>query len=81
MRSLEPFLPYMKLLLSGLYQMPLIRVPTYRGVELEIFEVSGDKNSVSCCRAEFNVQGILLTKYNIRVAECELYRHYEGRRA
>jgi len=36
--GLEPFLPYMKLLLSALYQLPLIRVPTYRGVKLEIFE-------------------------------------------
>ena len=79
--SLEPFLPYMKLLLSALYQLPLIRVPTYRGVKLEIFEVSGDKSSVYCCRAGFNVQGILLTKHNIRVAECELYQHYKGRPA
>ena len=38
-RSLEPFLPYMKLLLSGLYQLPLVQVPTYRGVKLELFEV------------------------------------------
>ena len=39
-RSLEPFLPYMKLLLSGLYQLPLVQVPTYRGVKLELFEVT-----------------------------------------
>ena len=39
-RSLEPFLPYMKLLLSALYQLPLVQVPTYRGVKLELFEVS-----------------------------------------
>ena len=37
--ALEPFLPYMKLLLSGLYQLPLTRVPTYRGVKLELYEV------------------------------------------
>merc|ERR1712048_42166 len=37
-RSLEPFLPYMKLLLSALYQLPLTHVRTYRGVKLEIFE-------------------------------------------
>ena len=41
--ELQPFLPYMKLLLSGLYQLPLVRVPTYRGVKLEIFEVSDVK--------------------------------------
>ena len=41
-RSLEPFLPYMKLLLSGLYQLPLVQVPTYRGVKLQLFEVSDD---------------------------------------
>ena len=39
MRSLEPFLPYMKLLLSGLYLLPLAHVRTYRGVKKEIFEV------------------------------------------
>merc|ERR1719174_1325843 len=38
MRSLEPFLPYIKLLLSGLYHLPLTHVRTYRGVKLEIFE-------------------------------------------
>merc|ERR1719201_1420011 len=37
-RSLRPFLPYMKLLLSGLYQLPLVRVPTYRGVKLALFK-------------------------------------------
>merc|ERR1711939_1217910 len=37
-RSLEPFLPYMKLLLSGLYQLPLVQVPTYRGVQHELFQ-------------------------------------------
>lgn len=36
--ALEPFLPYMKLLLSGLYQLPLARVPTYRGVKLELYK-------------------------------------------
>ena len=38
-RALEPFLPYMKLLLSGLYQLPLLQAKTYRGVKLELFEV------------------------------------------
>ena len=38
--NLEPFLPYMKLLLSALYQLPLVHVRTYRGVKLELFEVS-----------------------------------------
>ena len=38
-RHLEPFLPYMKLLLSGLYQLPLKNFRTYRGVRLELFEV------------------------------------------
>merc|ERR1719247_3515648 len=38
MRSLEPFLPFMKLLLSALYQLPLTHVRTYRGVKLDLFE-------------------------------------------
>ena len=41
MRSLEPFLPYMKLLLSALYQLPLTHARTYRGVKLDLFEVRG----------------------------------------
>ena len=40
MRSLEPFLPFMKLLLSGLYQLPLTHERTYRAVKLELFEAS-----------------------------------------
>ena len=39
-RSLEPFLPFMKLLLSGLYRLPLVHGRTYRGVKLELFEVN-----------------------------------------
>ena len=50
MRSLEPFLPYMKLLLSGLYQLPLMHVRTYRGVKLEIFEASESKCHLHCSR-------------------------------
>ena len=38
-RALEPFLPYMKLLLSGLYQLQLKQVRAYRGVKLELFKV------------------------------------------
>ena len=38
--ALDAFLPYMKLLLSGLYQLPLCQVPTYRGVKRELYEVS-----------------------------------------
>merc|ERR1719247_3811515 len=38
MRSLAPFLPFMKLLLSALYQLPLTHVRTYRGVKLDLFE-------------------------------------------
>ena len=38
-RGLQPFLPYMKLLLSGLYQLPLVHVRTYRGVKLELYKV------------------------------------------
>ena len=38
--ALDAFLPYMKLLLSGLYQLPLTQVPTYRGVKLDLHEVS-----------------------------------------
>ena len=51
-RSLEPFLPYMKLFLSALYQLPLVQVPTYRGVKLELFEV-GDKATKFCKRIWF----------------------------
>ena len=39
-RILEPFMPYMKLLLSGLYHLPITHVRTYRGVKLEMFKVS-----------------------------------------
>ena len=38
-RALEPFLPYMKLLLSGLYQLPLKQMRTYRGVKLGLSKV------------------------------------------
>merc|ERR1719247_3367420 len=38
MRSLEPFMPFMKLLLSALYQLPLTHVRTWRGVKLDLFE-------------------------------------------
>ena len=47
MRALDPFLPYMKLLLSGLYRLPLVHVQTWRGVKLELHEVSGGSDDVS----------------------------------
>ena len=56
-RSLEPFLPYMKLLLSGLYQLPLVQVPTYRGVKLELFEVS-DNAALVILQANLVVKSI-----------------------
>merc|ERR1719174_1080212 len=40
--ALEPFLPFMKLLLSGLYQLPLTHTRTYRGVKLELFKTYND---------------------------------------
>ena len=39
-QTLEVFLPYLKLLLAGLYKLPLVQVPTYVGVKLELFQVS-----------------------------------------
>ena len=39
LNALEPFLPFMKLLLSGLYRLPLKHVPTYRGVKLGLYKV------------------------------------------
>ena len=45
-RSLEPFLPFMKLLLSGLYRLPLVHGRTYRGVKLELFKVVAQTNSL-----------------------------------
>ena len=36
--KLEPFLPYLKLLLSGLNKLPLVRVRAYRGVTLDLHE-------------------------------------------
>jgi len=36
--NLEPFLPFMKLLLSALYKLPLTHVRTYRGVKCELYE-------------------------------------------
>ena len=49
--ALDAFLPYMKLLLSGLYQLPLTQVPTYRGVKLELYQVSGSDfiRLITCC--------------------------------
>ena len=46
MRALEPFLPYMKLLLSGLYRLPLVHVQTWRGVKLELHEVGDDSDEM-----------------------------------
>ena len=51
-RILGPFLPYMKLLLSALYHLPLTQVPTYRGVKLELYEV----------RVSYHVSGICLVR-------------------
>ena len=50
MDSLEPFLPFMKLLLSALYLLPLMQVPVYRGVKLELFEVSDHAACMRCCK-------------------------------
>jgi len=36
---LKPFFPYLKLLLSGLYKLPLINVPLYRGVKRDLSEL------------------------------------------
>merc|ERR1719275_523760 len=41
-QGLQPFLPFMKLLLSGLYQLPLVHVRTYRGVKLELYKTYND---------------------------------------
>ena len=38
--NLEPFLPFMKLLLSGLYKLSLKQVRTYRGVKRQLYELS-----------------------------------------
>ena len=37
--ELKPFFPYLKLLLSGLYKLPLINVPLYRGVKQDLSEM------------------------------------------
>ena len=37
--ALAPFLPFMKLLLTALYRLPLTRVKVYRGVKLDLHEV------------------------------------------
>ena len=36
---LLPFMPYMRLLLSGLYKLPLVQAKMYRGVGAELAEV------------------------------------------
>ena len=52
--ALEPFLPYVKLLLSGLYQLPLTHVQTYRGVKLELFQVG----RYIACWISFNMASV-----------------------
>ena len=37
--ALHPFLPYMKLLLTGLNKLPLIRARVYRGINLDLHEL------------------------------------------
>lgn len=36
--SLQPFLPYLKLLLTGLNKLPLVRTRVYRGIRLDLHE-------------------------------------------
>ena len=40
LNALAPFLPFMKLLLTALYKLPLTRAKVYRGVKLDLHEVS-----------------------------------------
>ena len=42
---LKPFFPYLKLLLSGLYKLPLINDPLYRGVKQNLSELYIQKRS------------------------------------
>ena len=37
--ELGPYLPFMKLLLSALYKLPLVQAKVYRGVKLDLHEV------------------------------------------
>ena len=37
--ELEPYLPFMKLLLTALYKLPLVQARVYRGVKLNLSEV------------------------------------------
>ena len=37
--ELEPYLPFMKLLLTALYKLPLIKARVYRGVKLDLSNV------------------------------------------
>ena len=38
--ALAPFLPFVKLLLTALYKLPLARAKVYRGVKLDLHEVN-----------------------------------------
>ena len=38
--QLQPFLPYLRLLMNALYHMPLVRARVYRGVGAQVAEVS-----------------------------------------
>ena len=39
--ELQPYLPYMKLLLTALYKLPLVEAQVYRGVKADLANVSG----------------------------------------
>ena len=74
MRNLTSFLPYMKLLLSALYQLPLTHASTYRGVELELFQVTPplttyndeQDSSVQCCSFVSNASNVRISQIDRR---------------
>ena len=45
--ELGPYLPFMKLLLSALYKLPLTQAKVYRGVKLDLHEVRARSDCAS----------------------------------
>merc|ERR1719362_337887 len=74
-RTLEPFMPYIKLLLSGLYHLPLTHVRTYRGVRLDLYETDNLLVDKVWCWWSFSS-----TTRNRDVLETPLFLGTEGER-
>lgn len=60
--ELVPYLPFMKLLLTALYKLPLIKARVYRGVKLNLSEVH-----VITCRMRISVYLKMILEDNVKL--------------